>query len=67
VEEEIPPNWEENTMEQTTPIGIVFPLNSPEISMGGRMVEEEIPPLVEDDFKEVATPNVSGPNNEVPG
>jgi hypothetical protein len=67
VEEEIPPNWEENTMEKTTPIGTSFPLNSLEIAMGGCMVEEEIPPLVQDDFKEDATPNVSGPNNEAPG
>jgi hypothetical protein len=59
VEEEIPPNWEENTMEHTTPIGIGLPLNSLEISMGACMVEEEIPPLVQDEFKEDATPNVS--------
>jgi hypothetical protein len=52
-------------MEKTKPIGIGFPLNSLEIAMGGCMVEEEIPPLVQDDFKEDAPRNVSGSNNEV--
>jgi hypothetical protein len=46
VEEEIPPNWEENTMEQTTPIGTGIPLNSLKPTMGGCMVEEEFPPLM---------------------
>jgi hypothetical protein len=30
------------------------------------MVEEEIPPLVQDDFEEDETPNVSLSNNEAP-
>jgi hypothetical protein len=64
VEEEIPPNWEENTMEQTEPIGIDLPLNFPKVSMGGCVVEEEIPPQIQDDFKRGTTPNVSGPHNE---
>jgi hypothetical protein len=61
VEEEIPPNWEENTMEQTTPIGTGFPLNSLEIAMGGCMVEEEIPPLMQDNYKNDADPNDEDP------
>jgi hypothetical protein len=38
-------------MEQTTPIGIGFLLNSSETSMGSCTVEEEIPPLMQDNYK----------------
>jgi hypothetical protein len=44
VEEDIPPNWEEDTMEKTNQPDTDLPLNYPDISMGGCVVEEEIPP-----------------------
>jgi len=40
-------------MEKTKPTDTNFPLNFLEIAMGGCMVEEEIPPQVQDDFKDL--------------
>jgi hypothetical protein len=56
VEEEIPPNWEEDITEQTTPTRTALPLNYPDIAMGGCVVEEEIPPQKQDDFMQGAVP-----------
>jgi len=48
-------------MEQTTSIGICFLLNSLETSMGSCMVEEEIPPLMQDNYKNDVEPNDEDP------
>jgi hypothetical protein len=53
-------------MEQTEPIGTDLPLNFPEVFMVGCVVEEEIPPQIQDDFKRDTTPIVSGSHNEAP-
>jgi hypothetical protein len=58
VEEETPPNWEEilpnmskTTLEQRQAIGTITPLISLEPTGIGCMVEEEIPPQMEDHYK----------------
>jgi hypothetical protein len=56
VEEEIPPNWEEDITEKTTPTNTTLPLNYLDISMGGCVVEEEIPPQKQDDFMQGEPP-----------
>jgi hypothetical protein len=67
VDEEIPPNWEEDTKEKIEPTGIGLPLNYLEVAMGGCVVEEEIPPQMQDDFMQGATPNFNRLHNDAPG
>jgi hypothetical protein len=60
--EEIPPNLQKTTMEQRPSTGTSTPLNFPEPAMTGCIVEEEIPPQMEDYCK-----NFVDANNEDPG
>jgi hypothetical protein len=61
MEEEIPPNWEETTMEQMTPTGTGIPLNSPKPTIGSCTVEEELSPLMQDSYKNNIDPNDEDP------